>query len=88
MVLGKQYVGPEVDVWSLGVILFALLSGHLPFRDNVSSELYRKIANAIYTMPDSFSPGTLPFEFIFKFKSNMTITRRARYCPENADSGS
>jgi 5'-AMP-activated protein kinase, catalytic alpha subunit len=37
MVGGKPYYGSRVDVWSCGVILFAMVAGYLPFEDKDTS---------------------------------------------------
>mmetsp|Transcript_16735 Transcript_16735/g.23038 ORF Transcript_16735/g.23038 Transcript_16735/m.23038 type:complete len:91 (+) Transcript_16735:708-980(+) len=51
MIAGKRYKGTNVDIWSCGVILFALLSGYLPFEDPNTSNLYKKILSADYQLP-------------------------------------
>jgi hypothetical protein len=56
MIAGKKYKGPGADTWSLGVILFALVCGYLPFEDPNTSNLYRKILSGEYKTPKWISP--------------------------------
>jgi len=56
MIASKKYFGPLADLWSVGVILFALVSGYLPFEDPNTSVLYKKILAGDYTTPKWLSP--------------------------------
>ena len=55
MIAGKRYNGVEVDIWSSGVVLFAMICGYLPFEDPNTSKLYKKILSATYTVPKHLS---------------------------------
>ena len=43
MIAGERYFGAKVDVWSCGVILYAMICGYLPFEDPDTAKLYKKI---------------------------------------------
>lgn len=51
----KGYDGAKADIWSCGVVLFVLLAGYLPFRDDNIMEMYRKIGKAEFKFPNWFS---------------------------------
>lgn len=51
MIAGKRYHGANVDIWSTGVILFALVCGYLPFEDPNTAKLYKKILSGDFFIP-------------------------------------
>jgi 5'-AMP-activated protein kinase, catalytic alpha subunit len=52
MIAGKRYLGLDTDLWSLGVITYAMTVGYLPFEDPDTNKLYKKILESAYKMPD------------------------------------
>lgn len=55
VISGQLYAGSEVDVWSCGIILFALLCAKLPFDDDLIPNLFKKIREGAFTFPPHVS---------------------------------
>jgi serine/threonine protein kinase len=50
-----EYEGKPVDIWSLGILLYALLCGCFPFRAKAYPDLYRRIARGTFQIPEELS---------------------------------
>jgi len=55
IVSGRSYGGVETDIWSMGVILYAMACGSLPFDDESVTQLFLKIKEGKFTMPNFIS---------------------------------
>jgi len=78
MVESKMY-DHRIDIWSLGVIMFELLVGKTPFDDPSVNNIYRKIKEVDYTIPDTVSRSAndliknVYFLFIYLFINYIII---------------
>ncbi|KAG5187894.1 kinase-like domain-containing protein, partial [Tribonema minus] len=88
-----NYVAPEVltrkpyslpvDIWSLGVIFFILLSGYPPFHEHNQQKLYRRIRNGIYAF-DEEHWGSVSEEAKDLIKRMLTVNTTQRITAEEA----
>ncbi|EEP81065.1 hypothetical protein UREG_05907 [Uncinocarpus reesii 1704] len=51
----RQYIGPEVDVWSFGIVLYVLVCGKVPFDDQSMPQLHAKIKKGVVEYPPGLS---------------------------------
>lgn len=55
ILVDKGYEGFAIDIWSAGVVLYAMLYGTVPFKANNMTELQKMIIKANYTLADGIS---------------------------------
>lgn len=64
----KEYAGAAADMWSLGVILYAMVCGYLPFEANSVPALFEKITKRKFEVPPWISKGMsllfVPLSFV------------------------
>ena len=61
MLSGKKYNGLNVDIWSSGIVLYAMICGSLPFEDPNNEILYKKIKQGIFKIPEYLSDSAKDF---------------------------
>ena len=73
MIAGRKYECLGVDIWSCGIILYAMLCGFLPFEDPNTNKLYKKILSGQYEAPKFLSEQS---KFMLKSILNVNPTTR------------
>ena len=59
MVAGQKYCGQKVDIWSVGVVFYAIITGYLPFDHPNTDVLYEQIMKGQYYVPQHLSPEAI-----------------------------
>ena len=73
MILNHKYKGIDVDLWSSGIVLYAMVCGYLPFEDKDNEKLYRKILNGKFEIP-----GYLSEDCVDLIKKILTVNPKKR----------
>jgi len=76
MQTSDPYVGPPIDIWSAGCILFIMVGGQFPFvQATMDCDLYASLVNGTFEWPKHFSPELTDFlKRMFAIKPDERIT--------------
>lgn len=72
---GIYYTGPEIDIWSLGIVLYVLVCGKVPFDDKSLTALHDKIKLGKFELPEKL---TSKCQNLLKSMIEVDPKRRAR----------
>ena len=61
MINGERYYGLKADIWSSGIVLYAMLCGYLPFEEVDNEKLYKKITEGKFKTPNFLSDSAKDF---------------------------
>ena len=71
----KRYDGLAADIWSLGVVLYALVTGYFPYEETTYDGMYRLITNTKYPIPYHISkPCNMLIEQLLTVRRKHRIT--------------